>query len=410
VTAVRTRAARSFSLQIHWWLLIAGVISALAASPASAQSADEPPPRFRWEDHATFRFGPHVRMELRLRIQNDLRDTDGPLPAGEHEFRMPLKRFGVRGTIGRSIDYQVDRELVREDAWRDVFVNIRWRPSLNLRAGQFKLPFSLEETSPTTALDFMYRSRAARQLAPGRDPGAMAYGRLASGALRYEAGVFIRDGRNARRPNSDRVQGQGTLAGRVRVLPFAHAAPIWRALDVGVAATLSQLPSGLPALRGRTALDSTFYSPARIVDGTRRRIGVELAWLPGPFSVKSEYIRLSDDHPDDEAASDDLVATGWYVSGTWVVTGEAKAAGLNAPPRPVHRGGLGTIEVGARTESLRFRDGTGPVPESRIATAGVNWALNRWVRVQFNVIRERLVQPLERSRFWGRVFRVQFVV
>ena len=313
------------------------------------------------------------------------------------------------GTLGLSIDYQVDRELVREDAWRDVFVNVRWRPALNLRAGQFKLPFSLEETSPTTALDFMYRARAARQLAPGRDPGAMAYGRFAGGAVRYEAGYFIRDGRNARRPNSDRVQGQDTLAGRLRVMPFAHASPILRTLDVGVAATASQLRSGLPALRGRNALDATFFSPDQIVDGTRRRLGVELAWQPGPAGVKSEYIRLTDEHPDDVLRGN-LVATAWYLSATWVVTGEPKAAGLTVPPRPVHRGGPGTIEVGGRIESLHFRDGTGPVSETRIGTTGVNWNLNRWVRVQYNLIRVQLHQPSGRSVFWARVFRVQFVV
>ena len=383
------------------------------AAPSFAQTADPQSsteqPLFRWEDHATFHFGPDVSMQLRLRVQNDFRDTDAPLPAGEGEYRMPLRRFGVRGTVGRSLDYQVDRELVREDAWRDVFVNVRWRPALNLRAGQFKLPFSLEETSPTTALDFMYRARAARQLAPGRDPGVMAHGRLSNGMVRYEAGYFIRDGRNARRPNSDRVQGQDTLAGRLRVMPFAHASPILRTLDVGVAATASQLRSGLPALRGRNALDATFFSPEHVVDGTRRRLGVELAWQPGPVGVKSEYIRLTDEHPDD-GLSGNLVATAWYLSAMWVVTGEPKAAGLTVPPRPVHRGGPGTIEVGARIESLGFRDGAGPITETRIGTAGVNWNLNRWVRVQFNLIREQLYQPTGRSVFWARVFRVQFVV
>jgi phosphate-selective porin OprO/OprP len=387
---------------------LAGAPCFAQASSPSTSSTDQP--LFRWEDHATFHFGPQVSMQLRLRVQNDLRDTDAPLPSGESEFRMPLRRFGVRGAIGRSIDYQVDHELVREDGWRDVFVNVRWRPALNLRAGQFKLPFSLDENTALTALDFMYRTRAARQLAPGRDPGAMVYGRLAGGIWRYDAGVFIRDGRNARRPISDRVQGRGTLAGRLRVLPFAHAAPVWRDLDLGIAATASRLPAGLPSLRGRTALDTTFFSSQQIVDGTRRRLGLELAWQPGPFGVKSEYIRLVDDRRDVEAPGGDLVGTGWYVSGMWVITGEAKAAGLTSPPRPVHAGGPGIIELAARIESLRFRESVDRASGTRIATAGVNWNLNRWVRVQFDLIRERLDLPTASSVFWHRVFRVQFVV
>jgi phosphate-selective porin len=201
------------------------------------------------------------------------------------------------------------------------------------------------------------------------------------------------------------------MAGRLRVAPFPHASSIWRALDVGIAATASRLPGGLPALRGRTALDTTFYSPEEVVEGTRRRLGAELAWQPGPFAVKGEYIRLTDERPHGDGSPDgDLVASGWYFGGTWVVTGESKAAGLTVPPRPVHRGGPGTIELGTRLESLRFQEGLLPASDTRIATAGVNWNLNRWVRVQFNLIRERLSQPAGSSLYWHRVFRVQFIV
>ena len=43
-----------------------------------------------------------------------------------------------------------------------------------------------------------------------------------------------------------------------------------------------------------------------------------------------------------------LLATGWYVSGTWAITGENKADGLNKPRRPFLRGGLGAFEVARR--------------------------------------------------------------
>ena len=298
-----------------------------------------------------------------MRIQNDIRDTDGPLPSGEGTFRIPLKRPGVRGSIGRSIDFQVDRELVRDDGWRDVFVNLRWRPALNVRAGQFKLPFSLEETSPTTALDFMYRARAARQLAPGRDPGAMAYGALANGVVRYEAGIFTKDGRNSRRPDSDRVQGKGTLAARLRVMPFSRSSGALRSLDLGAAGITSQLPEGLPALRGRTALDATFFSSDRIVGGRRRRVGLELAWQPGPFAVKSEYIRVTDERPAASGIDGRLEATAWYASAMWVITGEAKGAGLDlacstgTSRRTGHRRGWRPCGVAAVSRRLTHRVG-----------------------------------------------------
>jgi phosphate-selective porin OprO/OprP len=378
-----------------------------AQSSAGAPSAPETPRTFGWEDHPTIHAGRHLRMELRFRIQDDWRDTNGPLPAGESTFRIPLKRAGVRGQIGGAVEFQIDRELVRDDGWRDAYVNVRWRPAIHVRAGQFKLPFSLDENTPLTALDFMYRARAARQLAPGRDPGVMAHGRL-PGGVRYEAGAFIRDGRNARRPGSDRVQGQTTFAARVRLTPLGQRAGLFRSLDLGIAGVTSHLPDGLPALRGRTALDATFFSSDRTVGGRRHRVGVELAWHPGRFALKSEYVRVRDGRPG-ERAGGALESTGWYVSAVWVATGETKAAGALAPARPLHRGGPGAVELAARLESLGFRDGSLPPSVTRIGTAGVNWILNRWVRLQFNVMRERLDRPSS-SRFWHRVFRVQLVL
>jgi hypothetical protein len=65
-------------------------------------------------------------------------------------------------------------------------------------------------------------------------------------------------------------------------------------------------------------------------------------------------------------------------------------------------------------DALRFRDGDRPQSAVRAATAGVNWQLNRWVRAQFNLIRERLENPSTaphtRLRHWHRVFRIQIVI
>jgi phosphate-selective porin len=51
----------------------------------------------------------------------------------------------------------------------------------------------------------------------------------------------------------------------------------------------------------------------------------------------------------------------------------------------------------------------------RVLTLGVNWTLNRFIKLQVNAIRER-VEDLERSpvadgaAVWSRVLRVQFVL
>jgi phosphate-selective porin len=90
-----------------------------------------------------------------------------------------------------------------------------------------------------------------------------------------------------------------------------------------------------------------------------------------------------------------------------VVTGENRTGGVN-PKRPLLQGGFGAIEVAARYDKLRFSSAGSPQePPSRspraanIAanadrawTLGVNWYVNRWVKIRFNAINETLDDPL----------------
>jgi phosphate-selective porin OprO/OprP len=213
------------------------------------------------------------------------------------------------------------------------------------------------------------------------------------------------------------------------VQPFRSTKSPLRDLAAGVAFTTSDLPEGFPALRGRTAFDSSFYRSDYWVKGQRRRMGFEARWRPGPFSVKGEYMRLTDERLGQSVEDTDLsalLATGWYVSGTWAITGEAKADGLDTPRRPLFRGGYGAVEVAARIERLRFGSvATDGVPSTspradvvlgnadRADTFGVNWYANRWVKIQFNLIHERLSDPTQgplptEPGFWSRVVRFQF--
>src|SRR6185436_15608375 len=100
----------------------------------------------------------------------------------------------------------------------------------------------------------------------------------------------------------------------------------------------------------------------------------------------------------------------WYASGTMAVTGETKADGLDEPKRPLFKGGVGAIEIAFRVENIWFGSIAGEAspgePGStspradvvlgnadRVTTFGVNWYPIRWVKIQFNVIKEELADP-----------------
>ena len=105
---------------------------------------------------------------------------------------------------------------VDEGPWRDVFLNVRLARALELRAGKFKMPFGLEETTSTMDLDFAYRTLGSDALAPAREIGAMAHGRVTR-LLEYEAGVFRGDGENAR-SSAAGVPAPGRRGARARPL------------------------------------------------------------------------------------------------------------------------------------------------------------------------------------------------
>ena len=415
-------------------LTIAATAIALAgaALPAEAQNTPPPQPTFRWDDHPSIRLGKGTHIDFRARFQADARRSDAPLTDEDTaEFDIARRRLGVEGEIKNIVEFQIERELVSGDAWRDVFANYKQFDAVQVRGGKFKLPFSLDENTSATNLDFIYRSRAATFLAPGRDRGIMVHGRVAKRILRYELGLFERDGRNARTNDIERVSGGRTIAGRLRVEPFRRSKSVMRELEAGVAFTGSDVEEGFPGLRGRTALDGAFFRPNFLVSGRRRRVGVEAQWRPGPFSLKSEFIRVSDERRTLSVEDTDLSAltsNGWYVSGTWAITGEKKASGLDTPRKPILRGGFGAVEVAARAERLAFRsDAAGQPPSTspradvilgnadRVLTFGVSWYLNRWLKVQGNVMRESIDDPAQgplpsQRMFWSRVVRLQLSI
>jgi phosphate-selective porin OprO and OprP len=388
---------------------------------------------FRWEEHPTLHLG-IVEVAFRARFRARSRQSDAPFgDEGDLATDIARKRIGVEGAVGHYAEFQVERELGDDDPWRDVYVNYSQFEEGQFQIGKFKLPFGLEENISSTNLDFAYRSLAASILSPGRDRGFMAHGWVLGRTLRYELGSFEHDGSNARPGNPDRVFGGQTVSGRISSVPFRSMSSPADDFELGVAWASSDVPEGFSGIRGQTVFGETFFSSDFYVLGRRRRQGFEIRWRPGPFSIQSEYIRVTEERLGQSVENTDLSplrARGWYVSGTWALTGEKKADNLNAPSHPLFQGGVGAIEVAGRIEQLTFdstapSDGVEPSTSpradvilgnsDRVLTLGVNWYLNRWIKVQFNVIRETIADPAqgplpEQPTFWSRVLAAQFTL
>ena len=413
------------------------------AAYAQAPSQDEPPALplatdtddgndrgFLFTNRPSLRFGPMLRIDFRLKLQGDIRTFDTDVQQ-EDGFELNRRRIGIQGHFLRYFEYELERELREERVWRDVFLNFTYFDDFQVRAGKFKMPFGLEQLTGPTDLDFIYRTNVIENLTPAREVGVTLHGQFNRRAVGYEVGIFDGDGEDED-ARFDRDRGvERTFAARVTGRPLRGGGRSNNAgdLTLGFAVTSGTVPEGLNSLRGRTAFRETFVTPV-YVQGRRLRLGLEAAWQPGPFSVKTEFIRATEERKNQGVMLEDLpavVAQGWYVSGTWVVTGENKSNGIE-PRRPVLRGGAGALEVATRYERLTFgssfagdNDSTSPRGANLLDTSdaawtgGVNWYLNRWTKVQLNVIREWIADvnrsPVpDKQLFWTRLVRLQFVL
>ena len=383
-------------------------------------------------DHPSIHFAKGTHLDFRGRFAADRTSSGAPSddPLETSSIDLGKKRLGVSGEIGNAVAFQIEAELTDTDPWRDVYGEFKSFDVARVRGGKFKIPFSLDENTGASRLDFMFRSLAATHLAPGRDEGIMVHGRVWKKVIGYEAGVFKHDGKNARTSNTAKVFGGRTQAVRLTVAPLRRVEDAIGDLSLGVAITRSDdLPEGISGLRGQTVLQQNFFTGSNyLVKGQRRRLGFELDFRPGPASIKSEWMRVETDRLGESVADTDLspiVGEGWYVSGTVAVTGEKKGR-VDRPKKPLFQGGFGAIEIGARIESLKFTSGSAGEQGSRspradtiigngdqVTTVGVNWYINRYFKVQANVIREQLDDPAQgplpsQASFSTKAIRFQF--
>ena len=396
-TAVSTRRA----LRACACAALLHAVPALAQEPPAADPARDAPSPFRvtMDDRPTLHLGSlgEIRFRGRLEVTSRTPQADEGLDA---DLRWQTRRLQIEGRLFDRLEFELSREFGDSDEpERDAFLNLRLTRALEVQAGRFKMPLGRDALTGGANLDFVFRSLAGRQLAPGRDVGVMAHGRLAGRLLSYEAGYFRGDGDNAR--TSQTRGGRRAIAGRIAVSPFDRRTSPLAGLQGGVAIAVSDVDTRL-GLRGVTTFRDGVFFDRVVVNGRRLRHGFDAAWSGGPFSVTWERIVVSDRRTDlgfDGEALPGVRATGWYVAGTWTLTGERKR-GRVEPRHGIGHGGLGAFEVAARYERLSFepdapatdvmeRFGLAtPANDERVVTLGLAWYLTRIVKVQTNAVFE----------------------
>jgi phosphate-selective porin len=380
--------------------------SAQAQAPIAGERPPDDSPRtgFTMAERPTLYLGSLGEIRFRGRVEVTARTPQADVGL-EADARWQTRRLQVEGRLFDRLEFEVSREFGDADEpERDAFLNLRLARSFELQAGRFKMPLGRDALTGGANLDFVYRSLAGRHLAPGRDVGAMAHGRVLQRTLSYEAGFFVGDGDHGRTPKTH--GGRRAVAGRILVRPFVNRRAPWLAgVQAAVAVAVSDVDMKL-GLRGLTVFREGVFFDRVVVNGRRVRRGLEAAWSAGPVSLTWEHINLSDQRVGmgfDGETLPGVHASGWYVAGTWTLTGEPKR-GRVEPRSGIGHGGLGALEVAARYERLAFAAAPAagalvgsaldtPGNADRVLTLGVAWYLSRYVKLQVNGVLEAVEDP-----------------
>jgi phosphate-selective porin OprO/OprP len=290
---------------------------------------------------------------------------------------------------------------------------------LKLRVGAFSPSIGLEDQASTNGMPFIERtvsSDMARGLAAGDtriNAEAFAAGDhyLVAGAVSGRTIGTINTGSGTATPQT--YGDQLGLVGRIAGTPLYGSD--WM-LHLGVHGSYVVRPPNItgPGVSGATPVNAQVISlsntPELRVDGTKLintgnidahhadTLGLEFALQKSGLMLQSEYERFGIDRSDVGLSSPHF--TGYYVLGTWVLTGEARkyntqTAAFDAPavdhPFSLRDGTWGAWEVGLRYSdiNLNYHQGaanTAPAAdairggEEQNLTAGLNWYPNSLVR------------------------------
>jgi phosphate-selective porin OprO and OprP len=282
----------------------------------------------------------------------------------------------------------------------DAYVESGFKPWIGFRFGKFKSPFSLDVLQSTAAAPFLELSLAS-QLAPNRDIGLQIQGDIANGLLSYAIGGFngVADAASL---DGDWNRSKD-IAGRVFLQPF-QSIGFLKNLGAGGAFTTgdhrdkrdpkkwssSTVPLSVNGLKSAGQESFFKYRDTTYASGDQSRYSIQGYYYLGPIGFTGEYIS-STLCVRYRNTSMDLTNTGWYASVNYAITGEPNSWKSIKPFRnfDLRAHTWGALEVALRVGAITiddkafpvFADSTKQAREALEFTGGLNWHLNRNVKV-----------------------------
>jgi phosphate-selective porin len=221
-------------------------------------------------------------------------------------FRLRRARITLTGDFAEQFDFKIEGDFEQSDglspatrtgfSGTDIFVNWHQFAEANIKVGQWKAPFGLENLTPDSQIFTIERSLPTGAIVPERQIGAMLWGKPLTNILpeqkdlvTYYAGMFNGNGRNFN--NND--NNEFMYVGRLEILAFKGKVMNQEAsLKLGGDYLFSRDETGTnisPALNLKVNADGSLMAYTLLSPDKRNSWSID-AWLKlGPFDLIGEY-------------------------------------------------------------------------------------------------------------------------
>lgn len=366
--------------------------------------------------------GAYLNLNDNKNTVDDARDGRGDL--GNYGTIIRNARLGAEGVMYEDFLWRLDIDFRDEEIrFRGSYIEyIRLRP-FRIMVGNVKEPMGLEWMTTRRNATFLERAPSLDAYKPGWELGV----RLEYRGNQYNLMGGIFSGGETFRQRT--VTDGYALAGRATVAPYLSGTTFTH-LGVGASYRVNSytqridgqfdrqyIPIRLRTRLGTRAIDGRFIGGDDVTDAVdMTRLNAEAAFGIGPFSLQGEITSVGLDRDFNQ---ENLRLGGYYVQASYFLTGESRTYrayrgnfGALIPNRNFSPGfGPGAIELTGRYSWVDSNDKDYDGGQMEHITLGINWYLNREVRLMFNYIyleAERLNGKQSNGSVFGMRLQVEF--
>ena len=308
--------------------------------------------------------------------------------AEENEIRR--SRITLAGNSGRHWSYKFTANIDHEDETSSVdtgYLKYKSKP-MYVKVGKFKRPGMLEERTSSKWISTIERSilNELSGAAIGKPSfGGVEVGFATKGDMPVSGALGIYDDEIDEADNGDEYG----IGARISTAPkfgdaFLHAGASYYSVDYANQAYRVRSRMGMHTT-GRPFETERFHTDD--ID----QMGIELAYVSGPFSLQGEYMSVESDAgtASEDYEASDIDMSGFYAQAAYTLTGETRgykaSSGAFKAIKP--KGEMGAWELVARYEDADVDvKSHGMEASVQRMVLGVNWYVNKNVKMMLNYV------------------------